>query len=101
MKYYPGKSLQLKALPLFAIIVFSVGCNIFKTDSKTARLLKTENAQQADLMKEVNRFASVNSLRAKMDFKFEDNSFAAFGMKESYRQAPGEIVVQRPNRILL
>lgn len=101
MKYYPGKFLQLKALPLLAIVVFSIGCNLIKKESKTPTLLKTENAQQADLMKEVNRFARVNSLRAKMDFKFEDNSFAAFGMKEAYRSAPGEIVVQRPGRILL
>jgi hypothetical protein len=43
----------------------------------------------------------VNSLRAKMDLKFEDNSFAQFGSKEVYRAADGEVVVQRPSRILL
>jgi len=52
-------------------------------------------------MNEINRFASVNSMRAKIDLKFEDNSFAEFGSKEVYRQAPGEIVVQRPGKILL
>ena len=101
MKYYFGKTLRLKTLPLLAVLLFSIGCNIVKKESKTPTLLKTETAQQADLMKEVNRFARVNSLRAKMDFKFEDNSFAELGMKEAYRGAPGEIVVQRPGRILL
>jgi hypothetical protein len=64
-------------------------------------LLKTENATQSELIKEVNRFARVNSMRAKMDLKFEDNSFAEFGSKEVYRQADGEVVVQRPGKILL
>jgi hypothetical protein len=53
------------------------------------------------LMNEVNRFARVNSMRAKMDLKFEDNSFAQFGSKEEYRTADGEVVVQRPAKILL
>ena len=52
-------------------------------------------------MEEVNRFARVNSMRAKMDLKFEDNSFAQFGSKEVYRAADGEVVVQRPANILL
>ena len=55
-----------------------------KTD-KTPTLLKTEDAPQDQLMSEVNRFARVNSMRAKMDLKFEDNSFAQFGSKEVYR----------------
>jgi len=52
-------------------------------------------------MNEVNRFARVNSMRAKMDLRFEDNSFAEFGSKEVYRSADGEVVVQRPGKILL
>jgi len=40
-------------------------------------------------------------MRAKMLLKFEDNSFAEFGSKEVYRQADGEVVVQRPANILL
>lgn len=52
-------------------------------------------------MKEVDRFSRVNSMRAKMDLKFEDTSFAEFGSKEVYREADGEVVVQRPGMILL
>ena len=81
-------------------VVFS-GCNIVKKESKTATLLKAEDASQAELMNEVNRFARVGSMRAKMDLKFEDNSFAQFGSKEVYRAADGEVVVQRPAKILL
>lgn len=81
--------------------VLAFGCNIVKTDKKTPTLLKTENAGQQTLMNEVNRFARVNSMRAKMYLKFEDTSFAEFGSKEVYRQADGEVVVQRPGKILL
>jgi hypothetical protein len=92
--------LRLAALALFAALFLS-GCNIVKKESKTPTLLKTEDASQAELMNEVNRFARVNSMRAKMDLKFEDNSFAQFGSKEVYRSADGEVVVQRPANILL
>jgi len=82
------------------VLIFSA-CNVVKKESKTPTLLKTEDATQADLIKEVNRFASVGSMRAKMDLKFEDNSFAQFGSKEVYRSADGEVVVQRPASIYL
>ena len=101
MKYFAGKFLSIKAISLLTLLSLSIGCNIIKKESKTPALLKTENANQADLMKEVNRFARVSSIRASMDLKFEDNSFAEFGLKEAYRNAPGEIVVQRPGKILI
>jgi len=86
---------------LFLAAVIVSGCNIVKKESKTPTLLKSENATQGQLMGEVNRYARVNSMRAKMDLKFEDNSFAQFGSKEVYRAADGEVVVQRPANILL
>jgi outer membrane murein-binding lipoprotein Lpp len=85
---------------ILAVGVLS-GCNIVKKADQTPTLLKTENATHAELMSEVNRFARVGSMRAKMDLKFEDNSFAQFGSKEVYRSADGEVVVQRPASILL
>lgn len=98
-----GKLINYWAMLLLIPLVFASGCGIFKPSKavRTAVLLKTEDATQADLMNEINRFARVNSIRAKMDFRFEDNSFAEFGSKEAYRQAPGEVVVQRPGKILL
>jgi hypothetical protein len=88
-------------LLLALAVLLASGCNIVKTESTAPTLLKTENATQAELMSEVNRFASVKSMRAKMDLKFEDNSFAQFGSKEVYRSADGEVVVQRPASIYL
>lgn len=96
---------RLRPLLIFIIslAIFSTGCGIIspKRADKTPTLLKTEDAAKADLLKEVNRYASVNSMRAKMDLKFEDNSFAQFGNKEVYRAADGEVVVQRPAKIRL
>ncbi|MBA3352817.1 MAG: hypothetical protein H0U23_10405 [Blastocatellia bacterium] len=95
-----NSSLQLFYFLLFAAI-FLAGCNVVKTENKTPTLLKTEDATHVQLMSEVARFARVGSMRAKMDLKFEDNSFAQFGSKEVYRAADGEVVVQRPANILL
>jgi outer membrane murein-binding lipoprotein Lpp len=94
-------SLHLFVIILILAAVALSGCNIVKTDKKTATLLATVNATQAQLTDEVNRFARVESMRAQMDLKFEDNSFAEFGSKEVYRAADGEVVVQRPGRIRL
>jgi hypothetical protein len=82
--------------------LFLNGCSsIVKEKVSTPKLLKTEYAPPSDLVNEVNRFARVTSMRAKMDLKFEDNSFAEEGLAEKYRSADGEIVVQRPANILL
>lgn len=92
---------QSYILSVILVTVALSGCNIVKKESKTPILLKSENATQAELLDEVNRFAKVGSMKAKMDLKFEDNSFAQFGSKEVYRAADGEVVVQRPANILL
>lgn len=99
--FIKSSKLQLYiALFLLSAGIFS-GCSIVKTDKKTPTLLSTTDASQTQLMDEVNRFARVESMRAQMDLKFEDNSFAQFGSKEVYRAADGEVVVQRPASILL
>lgn len=92
---------QFFILILAAFACLSASCISTKSERKTATLLKNENAVQSQLINEINRFARVNSMRAKMYLKFEDNSFAEFGSKEVYRQADGEVVVQRPGKILL
>lgn len=101
MKILSANLLRTAALLIIAGAFFVSGCIKVKQDKDTARLLKTETTTQAELMKEVDRFARVNSMRAKMDLKFEDTSFAEFGSKEVYREADGEVVVQRPGMILL
>ncbi len=95
--------LNFLAFIFISSALFFSGCGSFvKTkDNSRATLLKSENATEADLLAEVSRYARVNSMRAKMDLKFEDNSFAELGIAEKYRTAPGEIVVQRPANIFL
>lgn len=96
-----SKIKSIGVIALLATTTLVTGCISVKKESKAPTLLKTETATTAQLMAEVNRFARVASMRAKMDLKFEDNSFAEFGSKEVYRQADGEVVVQRPAKILL
>lgn len=95
--------LMLKKIPFFIIVIilFLSGCSIVKKTSTTPTLPKVEEASKDQLLNEINRYAKVNSMRAKMDLKFEDNSFAQFGSKEVYRSADGEVVVQRPANISL
>ena len=88
-------------LVILAATVFLSGCLSVKAPKSTPTLLKTEDAGHDQLMAEVSRFARVGSMRAKMFLRFEDNSFAQFGSKEVYRQADGEVIVQRPANILL
>lgn len=99
--YYRTIRITASFLLLAALFAVGAGCNVVKKEGKTPTLLKTENASREQLIAEINRFAAVSSLRAKMDLKFEDNSFAQFGSKEIYRSADGEIVVQRPAKIYL
>ncbi len=101
MKFLIDRLAKRRAIPILAIAFFAMGCNIVKKESKTPALLKTDTAAQSQLLDEVDRFARVESMRAKMDLRFEDNSFAEFGNKEVYRNADGEVVVQRPGMILL
>lgn len=101
------KSMMFIKTPLLSLfliavsILFFSGCITVKDKIEKPKLLKAENAAQAQLMSEVNRFAKVNSMRAKMDLKFEDNSFAEIGIAEKYKSADGEVVVQRPANISL
>ena len=93
-----------RKLPIvFAIVlsVFLTGCIKVKKEKPTAVLLATVDADTRQLKDEVDRFARVTSMRARMYLRFEDNSFAQFGSKEEYREADGEVVVQRPASILM
>lgn len=94
---------MLKKFPFLILVIllsFISGCKP-GTDKDTAILLAVEDASKEQLMDEVNRFAKVNSMSAKMDFKFEDTSFASKGKKKSYVTATLTSVVQRPANIYL
>lgn len=94
---------KLSVFFIVLLVLSSGGCGVFspKTKERTVTLLKAESASQASLLETVSRFSKVNSMRAKMDLKFEDNSFAEIGIAEKYKTADGEVVVQRPANILL
>src|ERR1044072_7943749 len=92
----------LTRLPLIALLIsvgiFSSGCGLFGTHKKIQippllTPLSTSNTQQ--LINEVNRLATVNSIHGKVDIVFEDTSFAESGVAEKYKQADGQITVQR------
>jgi len=94
---------MFKKIPYFLLATFLLlsACSVTKVKDSTPVLLKVEDAPKSQLLNEINRFAKVNSMRAKMDLKFEDNSFAQFGNKEVYRSADCEVVIQRPANIYL
>lgn len=58
-------------------------------------------ATTAQLVAEVNRLASVRSIRGKVDLQFQDTSFAESGIAEKYRTADGDLILQRPGQIRL
>lgn len=92
------------SLAVFAVgLVLLSGCSMFVKQKDKGRpvLLKTETAPVERLQGEVDRYASISSMRAKMDLRFEDNSFAEMGIAEKYRTADAEIVLKRPSKILL
>lgn len=83
-------------------ILFAGGCGSFvKTKSSRPVLLQVEDATQAQMLEQINLFARINSMKANMDLKFEDNSYAELGLAEKYRTADGMVVVQRPDKIWL
>ncbi len=86
---------------LLAILIFLSACSVTKVKDSTPVVSALEDAPKSQLLNEIDRFAKVNSMRAKMDLKFEDNSFAQFGNKEVYPSADCEVVIQRPANIYL
>src|SRR4051812_13408064 len=60
-----------------------------------------EEASTARLIAEVNRLASVRSIKGKIDIQIQDNSFAEAGLAEKYRTADGTVYLQRPGQIYL
>lgn len=95
----------LPALLTLAFIVTTTGCNsifgVKRTVSVTPLLAPLKEATTEQLLAEINRIASVNSIRGKVDVQFLDTSFAELGIAEKYRTADGMVVLQRPNQILL
>ena len=99
---------SLTRFPLILILVsasmFASGCGLLGTHKKVQvpqLLTPLAEADTARLISEVNRLAAVRSIHGKVDIVFEDTSFAEAGIAEKYRQADGQITVQRPGKIYL
>ena len=98
----------LSRLSLLLILIwtsiFASGCGLFGTHKKVQvpqLLTPLAEANTARLIAEVNRLATVRSIHGKIDIIFEDTSFAETGIAEKYRQADGQLTVQRPGNIYL
>jgi hypothetical protein len=95
-------------LPLILILIsasmFASGCGLLGTHKKVQvpqLLAPLVDANTSGLISEVNRLAAVRSIHGKVDIVFEDTSFAETGLAEKYRQADGQLTVQRPGKINL
>src|SRR6266550_4229914 len=91
-------------LILISASIFASGCGLLGTHKKiqVPQLLNPlAEADTARLISEVKRLAAVRSVHGKVDIVFEDTSFAETGIAEKYKQADGQITVQRPGNIYL
>lgn len=91
-------------LILLSVSMFTGGCGLFGAKKKVQvpqLLAPLTEANTTQLVAEVNRLAAVRSMHGKVDIVFEDTSFAEAGIAEKYKQADGQITVQRPGAIYL
>lgn len=102
----PVRSFSL--LPLLLILILASllmsGCGLFGTHKKVQvpqLLSPLTDANTVQLIAEVNRLATVRSIHGKVDIVFEDTSFAEAGIAEKYKQADGQLTVQRSGQIYL
>jgi hypothetical protein len=89
---------------LMSVVLLSTGCGLFGTHKKILvpqLLTPLSEANTAQLINEINRLAAVRSIHGKVDIVFEDTSFAEAGVAEKYKQADGQLTVQRPGNIYL
>jgi hypothetical protein len=91
-------------LTLISALLFASGCGLFGTHKKVQVPQLLTPLMEADtprLVSEINRLAAVRSIHGKVDILFEDTSFAEAGIAEKYRQADGDVVIQRPGQVYL
>ena len=87
-----------------SLVILLSGCGLFGTHKKIQvpqLLTPLSDANTAQLISEINRLAAVRSINGKVDIVFEDTSFAETGIAEKYKQADGQLTVQRPGSIYL
>lgn len=104
----PSNSRFSGRVSFFLLLTFAVAlntsCGLLGTHKKVQvpqLLTPLREASKSQLISEVNRLASVRSLHGKVDIEFEDTSFAESGIAEKYRQADGNVTLQRPGQVYL
>jgi hypothetical protein len=104
----PTRPHSLSRLPLLLVFIsvslLLSGCGLFGAKKKiqVPQLLSPlTEANTAQLIAEVNRLAAVHSIHGKIDIIFEDTSFAEAGLAEKYKQADGQLTLQKPGQIYL
>ncbi|HEY0430258.1 MAG TPA: hypothetical protein VGC61_00535 [Pyrinomonadaceae bacterium] len=101
----PHRLPRLPLLLIFILVsVFTSGCGLFGAKKKVQvpqLLAPLTEANTPQLIAEVNRLSAVRSIHGKIDIIFEDTSFAEVGIAEKYKQADGQITLQRPGQIYL
>lgn len=108
LNFFAVQLRPLSRLPLLLLLIstsmLAGGCGLFGTHKKVLvpqLLSPLSDATTSRLIAEVNRLAAVRSIHGKVDIVFEDTSFAESGVAEKYRQADGQITLQRPGAIYM
>ena len=107
LKYFNARMVPARLLLsvfILSVLLFSAGCGLFGAKRKIQvpqllEPLRAANRQQ--LIQEINRLSTVESIHGKVDIQFEDTSFASFGIADQYRLVDGDITLQRPGKIYL
>ena len=89
---------------ILSVLLFTSGCGLFGAKRKISvdpLLTPLAEASKERLIQEVNRLATIKSIRGKVDIQFEDTSFASAGVADQYRLVDGDLTLQRPGKILL
>ena len=92
------------SLLLVTVVLVATGCGLFGASKKIQvppLLTPLAEANKNQLTNEVNRLAALQSIHGRVDIQFEDTSFAEAGIAEKYRQADGQVTLQRPGKVYL
>ena len=89
---------------ILSVLLCTSGCGLFGAKRKISvdpLLTPLAEASKERLIQEINRLATIKSIRGKVDIQFEDTSFASAGVADQYRLVDGDLTLQRPGKILL
>lgn len=94
----------VSSLLLLGALILETGCGLFGASKKVQvpqLLTPLAEAGKPQLINEINRLAALQSIHGRVDIQFEDTSFAVAGIAEKYKQADGQVTLQRPGKVYL